>query len=56
MERTYVSGAALIGRAAGPLASHHGPFVKSLIDQPYAASLIYIKARPRRSIWMPTLN
>lgn len=45
MERTYESVAALIGCAAGPLASHLGPFVKSLIDQQYAASVIYIKAR-----------
>lgn len=45
MERTYESAAALIERAAGPLASHLGPFVKSLIDQQYAASVIYIKAR-----------
>jgi hypothetical protein len=37
MERTV---AALIGRVAGPLASHLGPFVKSLIDQQYAASVI----------------
>jgi integrase/recombinase XerD len=45
MERTYESTAALAGRAAGPLASHLGPFVRSLIDQQYAASVIYIKAR-----------
>ena len=36
---------ALVGRAAGPLASHLGPFVTSLIEQQYAASVIYIKAR-----------
>ena len=45
MERTYESAAALVGRAAGPLAGHLGPFVTSLIDQQYAASVIYIKAR-----------
>ena len=45
MERTYESAAALVGRAAGPLASHLGPFVTSLIDQQYTASVIFIKAR-----------
>ena len=45
MERTYERTAALVVRAAGPLASHLGPFVTSLIDQQYAASVIYIKAR-----------
>jgi hypothetical protein len=43
MEHTYENVAALAGRAAGPLASHLGPFVTSLIDQQYAASVIYIK-------------
>jgi hypothetical protein len=41
MERTYASAAALVG----PLASHLGPFVTSLIDQQYTASVIYIKVR-----------
>ena len=45
MERTYESAAALVGRAAGPLAGHLGAFVSSLIDQQYTASVIYIKAR-----------
>jgi integrase/recombinase XerD len=36
---------ALVGRAAGPVASHLGPFVTSVIDQQYAASVIYIKVR-----------
>src|ERR1700730_18660406 len=45
MERTYGSAAALVGRAAGPLASHLGSFVTSLIDQQYTASVIYIKVR-----------
>ena len=45
MERTYESAAALIGRAAGPLTSHLGPFVTSLIDQQYTASVICIKVR-----------
>ncbi len=39
MERTHESAAALVGRAAGPLASHLGPFVTSLIDQQYTASV-----------------
>jgi integrase/recombinase XerD len=45
MERTNASVAALIGRAAGPLASHLGQFVTWLIDQQYTASVIYVKAR-----------
>jgi hypothetical protein len=45
MQRTHESAAALVGRAAGPLASHLGLFVTSLIEQQYAASVIYIKAR-----------
>jgi site-specific recombinase XerD len=45
MERTYESAVALVGRAAGPLASHLGAFVSSLIDQQYTASVVYIKAR-----------
>jgi integrase/recombinase XerD len=45
MERTYESTAALVGRAAGPVAGHLGPFVTSLIDQQYTASVIYIKVR-----------
>src|ERR1700730_9921924 len=45
MERTYESAAALAGRAAGPLASHLGQFVTSLIDQQFTASVIYIKVR-----------
>lgn len=45
MERTYESAGALAGRAAGPLASHLGLFVRSLISQRYAVSVIYIKAR-----------
>jgi len=44
MERTYESAAALADRATGPLASHLGLFVTSLIAQQYAASVIYIKA------------
>lgn len=43
MERTYESAKALVDRAAGPVASHLGTFVTSLIDQQYAASVIYIK-------------
>src|SRR5260370_13770697 len=43
MEGTYESTAQLVGRAAGPLASHLGLFVTSLIDQRYAASVVYIK-------------
>jgi len=45
MERTYESAAALVGRVSGPLANHLGPFVISLIEQQYAASIIYIWAR-----------
>jgi site-specific recombinase XerD len=45
MERTYETAAALAGRAAGPLASHLGPFVASLIEQQFAASVIYIKVQ-----------
>src|SRR3979411_940893 len=45
MERTYEGAAALVHGAAGPLASHLGPFVTSLIDQQYTASVIYIKVR-----------
>jgi len=45
MESSYESAAALVGRAAGPLADHLGPFVASLIEQRYAANVVYIKAR-----------
>ena len=45
MERTYESARALARRAAGPLSSHLGAFIASLIEQQYAASVIYIKAR-----------
>jgi site-specific recombinase XerD len=45
MERTYESARALAGRAAGPLSSHLVAFVASLIQQQYAASVIYIKLR-----------
>ena len=45
MERTYESARALAGRAVGPLSSHLGAFVTSLIEQQYAAAVIHIKAR-----------
>jgi hypothetical protein len=46
MERTYETAAALAGRAAGPLASHLGPFVASLIEQQFAASVTdYVPTR-----------
>ena len=45
MNRTYESVRVLAGRAAGPLASHLDHFVRSLIEQQYAASVVYIKAR-----------
>jgi integrase/recombinase XerD len=45
MERTYETAATLAGRAAGPLANHVGPFVASLIDQQFAASVTYIKVQ-----------
>jgi integrase/recombinase XerD len=44
MERTYESAAALVERATGPLAPHLVAFVRSLIAQQYAASVVYIKA------------
>lgn len=44
MKRSYESTATFVGRAAGPLADHLGPFVASLIEQQYAASVVYIKA------------
>jgi hypothetical protein len=43
MENIYENVAALAGRTAGPLASYLGPFVTSLINQQYAATVIYIK-------------
>lgn len=45
MDRTYESAQALAGRAAGPLASDLDHFVRSLIEQQYAASVVYIKTR-----------
>lgn len=45
MERTYESARALAGRAAGPLSNHVGAFTASLIEQQYAACVIYIKVR-----------
>jgi integrase/recombinase XerD len=44
MERTYESAVALVERATGPLAPHLVVFVRSLIAQQYAASVVYIKA------------
>jgi len=44
MESSYESATALGGRAAGPLADHLDPFVASLIEQQYAANVVYIKA------------
>ena len=45
MERTYQSAIALVSRAAGPLASHLEPWVKSLIDKQYVPAVVYVKAR-----------
>ncbi|MCA1791991.1 MAG: tyrosine-type recombinase/integrase [Thioalkalivibrio sp.] len=45
MEPSYESAVALACRAAGPLAGDLDPFVASLIDQQYAASVVHIKAR-----------
>ena len=45
MESSYESAGALVGRAAGPLADHLGPFVASLIGQQYTANVAYIMAR-----------
>jgi len=44
MKRTHESARALVSRAAGPLASHLDPFIASLSEQQYRASVIYIKA------------
>jgi integrase/recombinase XerD len=43
MKRTYESARVLVRRATGPLASHLDPFIASLIEQQYQASVIYIK-------------
>ena len=45
MEQTYEAAAALARRATGPLADHLGGFVASLIEQQYAPSVAYLKAR-----------
>ena len=45
MESSYENAAALSGRATGPLADYLAPFVASLIEQQYAANVVYIKAR-----------
>ena len=42
MERTYESAAALVGRAAGPLASHLDPFVT--VDRDHADLFLYFDA------------
>jgi integrase/recombinase XerD len=42
---TYESARTLVRRAGGPLASHLDPFVVSLSEQQYRASVTYIKAR-----------
>jgi hypothetical protein len=44
MKRTYEGTGVLVRRATGPLASHLDPFIASLIEQQYRASVIYIKA------------
>jgi hypothetical protein len=44
-KRTYESARALADRAVGPLSNHLGAFVTYLIEQQYAASVIYIKVR-----------
>jgi integrase/recombinase XerD len=45
MKQTYESARVLVRRATGPLASHLDPFIASLIEQQYRASVICIKAR-----------
>jgi hypothetical protein len=45
LERTYESAADLVGCAAGPLTSHLGAFVGSLIAQQFTASVVYVKAQ-----------
>lgn len=44
MERTYQSAGALAARADGPLAKHLGPYVESLIEQQYKASVVFVRA------------
>ena len=44
MNRTHESARALVSHATGPLASHLDPFIASLIEQQYRASVVYIKA------------
>jgi hypothetical protein len=48
MKRTYESARVLVRRATGPLASHLDPFIASLIEQQYRASVIYIRAAAGR--------
>ena len=54
MERTYESAAALVGHAVGPLTSHLGAFVRSLIAQQFTASVVYVKAQHALSfdVWL----
>lgn len=44
MERSFESAAALVGRAAGPVSEHLGPFVDLLIGQQFVAAVVYVKA------------
>lgn len=45
MDRSYESAHALVRPAVGPLGSHLGAFVASLIAKGYAVNCVYIKAR-----------
>ena len=44
MERSCESAQALTCRAVGPLATHLGAFVASLIDEQYVIACAYVKA------------
>lgn len=44
MERSFESAAALVGRTAGPVSDHLGPFVDLLIGQQFVAAVVYVKA------------
>ncbi|WP_157256408.1 tyrosine-type recombinase/integrase [Pelomonas sp. Root1217] len=58
MDRTYESAMALASRAAGPLAAHLGPWVRSLIDKQYVAAVVYVKSRHAAAFdrWLAALR
>jgi hypothetical protein len=45
LERSFASAIALVGRAAGPVAQHLGPFVDLLIGQQFVPAVVHVKAR-----------